>query len=181
MSPTLLTAACVGAQIILLAVSFNGMSATLGWGISIESPIHFEAETRTAAGWAAVYFVCWCLAQAAVLVLSLEQLARHRDRPRWLRMPSLGGLSSTTGSQFGFRLHQALLVLVPLASLYAGGHFLRLTLNARVICDPVICWLDDKDHGVQFFPPWEPWALCMGYFIVTSVWMYALWQLARKR
>jgi hypothetical protein len=180
MSPKVLTAACVGAQIILLAVCFNGLSATQGWGISIESPIHFEAGHRTPTAWAPVYFVCWFAAQMAILILSLEQLARHQDRPAWLRMPSLGGLSETSGSPFGYRLHQALVILIPLTSLYAGGHFVRVTLGAKVICEPAICWLDDTKHGVQFFPPWESWAFCAGYLGVAMAWIYILWQLARK-
>ena len=95
MSPRILTTACVAAEIILLAVSFNGMSATLGWGITIESPVKFEAHERTTTAWAPVFAVCWLLAESAVLLLTFEQVIRHSGRSPWLRVPSLVGLSET--------------------------------------------------------------------------------------
>jgi hypothetical protein len=178
-SPKILTAACIGAQIVLLAVSFNGLSATLGWGINLESPVHFDKEHRTTTAWAPVYFVCWLLSQATLLTLIFEQLARHRQRQPWLRVPSLGGLSDTRGSVFGHRLHQVLILLIFVAPLYAGGRFMLVTLRATVTCDAGKCWLDGFENGVQFFPPWESWAFGAGYFIVTLLWLTALWLLTR--
>jgi hypothetical protein len=197
-SSKILTAACIAAQVILLAVSFNGLGATLGWGVSIESPIRFDAHERSTTAWAPVFMVCWLLAESAVLILLLEQLARHKRRAPWLRMPSLGGLSETPGSRFGLRLHQALILFVVIGPLYSGGHFLLKTLSASVVCENgarintladhfvgvgsanTRCWLDGAEHGVEYFPRWEAWIFCFSFISVAALWGYVLRDLARS-
>jgi hypothetical protein len=139
------------------------------------------------------------LAESAVVVLSLEQLARYKERGPWLRLPSLGGLSEKIGSGFEYRLHQVLIGFVCLAPLYAGGHFLLVSLQAHTECGgvpfnhtfygqffsfapaPARCWLDGPERGVEFFPPWEPWAFCGGFVSTVILWAYIFRLLIRKQ
>jgi len=174
---------CIGWQFLALAVCVNGLSATQGWNISIDWPFHFGAEHRSTTAWAPVFFLLWLGAQLGLLLVTFEQLGRLQDQPPWLRMPSLRGFPNPSdSSRLGYGLHQALIVLVIVVSLFAGGHFLKKTLLASVECGPTICWFDSSEPGVgvEFFPPWETPAFIAAYFIVAILWTRALWKLVRK-
>jgi hypothetical protein len=171
---------------------FNGMSATLGWHINIESPIHFERQDRSTTAWAPVFMVCWVLAESAVLVLAFEQIMRYRSKSPWLRMPSLGGRADLAGSRLGLRLHQALILWIAIAPLYAGGRFLIVTLTAVVNCGETLkihtlaehltltgpagvrCWLDGAERGVEYFPRWEGWAFLVAFTAIVFAWLALL-------
>jgi hypothetical protein len=197
MTTKFVTATWVGAVILLLALSINGLSATLGWHISINSPITWNDERRSTTAWAPVYFALWCLSETAVLVLCFELLRRHRKSPPWLRLPSIAGMPDSIADPFSRRLHKGLILVIVAGPLYAGGHFLAKTLAASVECAgrPVVrawpdhflaaptcdrCWLDGPERGVQFYPPWEGWAFLVCYVAIMSFWVRALHRLTKK-
>lgn len=191
MSPKTLNVACVGSQIILLAVSFNGLSATLGWSVSIDSPIHIEASHRSTTAWAPPYFFMWSLSELVVLTLVFEQLVRNRTNAVWHRFPSLGGLATSSDTRYSLRLHQFLIALVVLGPLYAGGRFLKKTLEADVYCgsartigewwehfvrhgNGARCWLDGQATGVEYFPPTEAWGFLAAFIAAAFFWGLAI-------
>lgn len=185
-----LTKAWIATAISLLVLSVNGMSVTLGWGLSLHGLLGAESVNRSTTAWAVVYFVPWAFLETVLLILTFELARRCTRVPRWLYVPSLAGRLKNANDPFGRRVHASLLFLVATAPLYAGGHFLRKTLIADVVCDsavvvhewfehftaraPTTCWLDGPGAGVEYFPPLEAWALVAVFGVVIAAWIRLL-------
>jgi len=189
-----LITAWIAVALLSLIESVNGMSKTLSWDLVLHSPIGMESAHRSTTAWAPIYFVEWGLIQCVLLTVTHEVLQRFRDRPRWLRLPSLVGVPRNWSSRFTRMTHVGLIALVVLGTLYAGGHFLRKTFTGTVYCDggtlPITrwgyflwepaaghCYHDGAEKGVEFFPRWEVWAFTVVYLGVLVTWGWCVWRL----
>jgi hypothetical protein len=195
--PTKLTTAWIAAQITLITVSFNGMSATLGWGLWLPSLVVLDAPNRSTTAWAPAHFPIWFAAEVAVLVLSIGLLRRNRERPPWLRLPSFAADPEGVIDRFSRLLHIGSIVFLIVAPLYAGGRFLLKTLEGDVYCEDALivhewldhfrmiptngrCWLDGQERGIEFFVRWEAWTFLVAYVAVLIAWIRILQLITRR-
>jgi hypothetical protein len=204
MSTKYFTAAWVVLATLSLIESVNGMSQTLGWGLTLQSPIEFDYDKRSTTGWAPVYYIEWLILQLPLLLFTHVLLTRNTKRPSWMRLPSLVGMPDASESSFTQRTHKVTLVLLILALLYAGGHFFRQTITAGVYCTydlkiktwtpeitswkqhlalrsyKDICYMDPKGKGVQFYPPYEGYIFLISYTAIFFTWAWFFRRLIRR-
>jgi len=197
MTNAFLITAWIAVALLSIIESVNGMSKTLHWELVIDSPITMNAPDRSTTAWAPIYFIDWSLIQFVLIAVTHEALQRFRDRPRWMRLPSLIGMPEEWSSRFTRTCHIGLILLVFLLPLYAGGHFLWQTISGETTCaggsqpigglayftwQPAVgpCYHDGKTAGVQFFPQWEVWLFSILYGAAVSTWSWFLWRLAIK-
>lgn len=188
--------------ILLLVWTFLGFSVIQGWMVGSSSLVLFDIGDRPKPQAAPTFMLGWLLFQALVLFVGNKLIYYRKTAAPWQRLPAMFGLTMPRTDLFFRRLRIALTLATVAVTVYGGGHFLRKTLNQRVLTrdGTVIAdsWRDhflefvspwdafsskryhlDSADGVTFFPFWQPWFFTILYVSVLVGWVYVLRRNAR--